>query len=201
MFTAEKIRQEKKHQSGSALVIALIVLVILAALGYAGLEVADLNIFSSANDRDAKSAFLHADSGVNIGIAYLQTALEDANSSFYRHDANIWQNSTESCPDDTAANPLWSKDHGVSSCVPCNDSATTLKLYSSTAPMATYVRAGKLNTNFLEGSAAHIGTGYEGAGKSISKGGFKSDYLIRSRRYGDRNSLAEVDSAWREIHR
>ena len=45
MFTAEKInKQGKEYQSGSALVIALIVLVILAALGYAGLEVADMNI-------------------------------------------------------------------------------------------------------------------------------------------------------------
>ena len=44
MFTAEKIKQGKEYQSGSALVIALIVLVILTALGYAGLEVADMNI-------------------------------------------------------------------------------------------------------------------------------------------------------------
>ena len=87
MFTAEKInKQGKEYQSGSALVIALIVLVILAALGYAGLEVADMNIFSSANDRDSKIAFLHADSGANVGHEFLEEAIADTNTTFYEGD-------------------------------------------------------------------------------------------------------------------
>ena len=87
MFTAEKInKQGKEYQSGSALVIALIVLVILAALGYAGLEVADMNIFSSANDRDSKIAFLHADSGANVGHEFLEEAIADTNTTFYGGD-------------------------------------------------------------------------------------------------------------------
>lgn len=70
-------------QKGSALVIALIVLAILGALGYAALDVAELNIFISANDRDSKEAFFHADSGSNIAPWLLKDALDDENATFY----------------------------------------------------------------------------------------------------------------------
>ena len=53
-------------QTGSALVIAVIVLAILGAIGIASLDVAELNLFVAANDRDAKDAFFHADSGANM---------------------------------------------------------------------------------------------------------------------------------------
>jgi Tfp pilus assembly protein PilX len=186
------------RQSGSALVIALIVLVILAALGYMGLEVADLNIFSAANDRDSKAAFFQADAGANVGMAYLQSALDTGNSTYYDGDAHIWQNATTPCPEDSAATPFWDEDL-AGNCLECNNADTTMKLYAEPAPQATYVRAGKLGTLELEGSAAQIGAGYEGIGKSIAKGGAATDYLVRARRYGERNSRAEVDSAWREI--
>lgn len=75
--------QNTKKEQGSALVIAVIVLALLTALGFAALNVADLNINIAANDRDAKDAFFYADSGVNVGHEFLETSLYDRNSSFY----------------------------------------------------------------------------------------------------------------------
>lgn len=72
-----------RRQQGSALVIALIVLAILGALGYAALDVAELNIFVSANDRDSKEAFFHADSGANIAPRLLEDSLDIENATFY----------------------------------------------------------------------------------------------------------------------
>lgn len=179
------------HQKGSALVIAIIVLVILGALGLASLDVAQLNIFMSANDRDTKEALFHADSGVNIGHEYLEEAHWSPNSTFYDSDAFLWQNATG--PRENAAKPVWGD--GLN----CTDPGF-LSFYAH-SNQGTYVRAGQLASGVLEGSAAQIGAGYDGIGKSAAHGGTYTDYLIRSRRYGQRNSFAEVDLGWRHINR
>ena len=182
-------------EDGSALVIAIIVLAILGALGIASLDVADINLFISVNDRDTKEAFFHADSGANIGHEFLEEAhFSSSNSTFYESDAKVWMDAVNNstCPD-SPSNPTWGD------CTPCSDNAT-LPFYIN-SPEGTYVRSGYLRSGLLEGSAAQIGAGYEGIGKSAAHGGTFTDYLIRSRRYGNRDSFAEVDLGWRHINR
>lgn len=168
-----------RTQNGSALVIALIVLAILGVLGYAALDVAELNIFMSANDRDSKEAFFHADSGVNVGHEYLENALEDLNGTFYEGDATIWVGDGVYEFNSTAA--------GV------------LVLYQN-GSQVTYVRSGVLDRGSLEGSASQIASGYEGLGKGAPGGGTFTTFLIRSHREGNRNSVSEVDLAWRHLN-
>lgn len=79
----------KPDQKGSALVVAIIVLTLLTVIGFAALEVADLNINIAANDRDAKEAFFHADAGVNIGHVFLNESLYTRNASFYEKQESI----------------------------------------------------------------------------------------------------------------
>lgn len=164
-----------ESQGGSALVIAIIVLAILGALGYAALDVADLNIFMSANDRDSKGAFFHADSGVNVGHELLEEALFDINSTFYGNDATTWANDNV-----------------------FNASQYTVSIYTS-IDTGTFIRAGQLDTEILEGSAMQIGAGYEGVGKSAAHGGIAAIFLIQSHREGERNSRSQVDLGWRHI--
>jgi Tfp pilus assembly protein PilX len=174
----------KHPDSGSALVIALIVLAILAALGITALDVADLNLFTAANDRDNKEAFFHADSGVNIGHVFLEKAIGDTNSTFYdignnTTNANFWGNSTDFGP-----------------AAPNNPPA-----FHTEGIMTTRIRAGWLDNGVLEGAAMQIGAGYEGAGKGAASGGTFTNYLIRAHRVGRRNSQAVVDLGWRHINR
>ena len=191
MYSHENTEMRERH-SGSALVISLIVLAILAALGIASLDVADINLFISANDRDTKDAFFHADSGANIGHEFLEEAhFSSSNSTFYETDANIWMDNSTCLG--TPALPTWGD------CRNCTD-PEFLSFYNS-GEEGTYVRAGTLRSGLLEGSAAQIGAGYEGIGKSAAHGGTYTDYLIRSRRYGKRDSLAEVDLGWRHVNR
>lgn len=164
--------------NGSALVIAIIVLSILGALGIAALDVADINIFISANDRDLKEAFFHADSGVNIGHEILEGSIESVNSTFYANNSTDWSSQTI-------------QDF--------NPSEYPLNIYV-TPPQGTYVRTGILNRGVVVGSAMQIGAGYEGAGKSAAHGGTFTDFLIRSHRDGRRNSVVEVDMGWRHIN-
>jgi hypothetical protein len=194
-MSSHKNIENRSPETGSALVIAVIVLAILAALGIASLDVADMNMFIAANDRDTKEAFFYADSGANIGHEFLEEShFSSTNSTFYDSDANLWMNATNNstCPD-SPTNPTWGD------CKNCTD--PEFLSYYVDGEMGTYVRAGTLRSGLLEGSAAQIGAGYEGIGKSAAHGGTYTDYLIRSRRYGKRNSFAEVDIGWRHVNR
>ena len=85
----------KNKDSGSALVIALIVLAILGVLGFAALEVAELNIFMAANDRDTKETFFLADSGANIARELTKSNLDNGITEIFDNDATTWvDNST-----------------------------------------------------------------------------------------------------------
>lgn len=169
---------KQSTETGSVLVISLIVLAILGALGVASLDVADINIFISANDRDAKEAFFHADSGTNIGHEYLEDVLESRNSTFYNSNASAWQ--TQSPQQFNAT------EYPVS-----------FFLYNT---QGTYIRSGILDRGAMEGSALQMAAGYEGIAKSAAHGGSYTTILIRSHRQGLRNSMAEVDIAWRHIN-
>ena len=172
-------------QKGSALVVAMIVLAILGALGLAALDVADLNIFISANDRDSKESFFHADSGVNMGHEYLEESIESVNSTFYSSSYNGGN--------DTDAT-TW-PPRGVDF-----DTSPSITTWYPDGIMATFVRAGSLDSGVLEGSAMQIGAGYEGVGKGAASGGTFTNYLLRSHREGKRNSVAEVDLGWKHIN-
>ena len=162
-------------QTGSALIIAVIVLAILGTIGIAALDVADLNLFVAANDRDSKEAFFHADSGANLGHEYLEITLESANSTFYGSDATTWVSDAFNA----SLFPTTFYTHGAES---------------------THIRAGSLDSGVLPGSAMQIGAGYEGVGKGAASGGTFTNYLIRSHRDGRRNSVAEVDIGWQHIN-
>ncbi|SFJ12985.1 hypothetical protein SAMN04488082_101396 [Desulfomicrobium apsheronum] len=170
MYTISvETRVSKRNVKGSALVIALIVLAILGALGLTALEVADLNIFMAANDRDAKEAFFHADSGVNIGRELTKELLNNGNTTILEDDAKLWYNSTIFSPSDYT-------------------------LFKSTLK-GTHVRAGLLD--YVDAPHSIQYNDYISPGASLSKS-LAPIFLIRSHNEGKRNSRAEVDLAWRD---
>lgn len=176
MYTSFAPSIETRHrQSGSALVVAVIVLAILGVLGIAALDVADLNLFTAANDRDSKRAFFHADSGVNIGHEFLEDSLHEVNATFYGNDATSWAGNSTFIP---ANFPLQFFTNGL---------------------MATHIRAGQTGSEYMEGAAIQMAAGYEGIGKSAAHGGVAAIFLIRSHRIGERNSRAEADLGWRHV--
>lgn len=166
-------------ETGSALVVSLIIMAILAALGVACLDSADTNILLSANDRDTKNAFFFADSGINIGEVFLETAIEEGNATFFGDSADTWVNSTV-----CAFSP--------------NDFPLTAN--QGAGNQLTYIRSGALGAGPVGGYSIQMGTGYEGIGKSAAHGGTFTTYLIRSHRDGARESVSEIDAAWRHIN-
>lgn len=170
--------ENMREENGSALVLAIIVLVILSLLGVVGLDVADMNTKIAANDRDAKDAFFQADAGVNMGHEYLEISIDAVNSTFYGSDAQIWNNETVA-GFSTANFPLQFYISGSS---------------------GTYIRSGMLGSGEMEGAAIQMSAGYEGVGKGAAHGGSYTLFLIRSHREGRLNSRAEVDLGWRHVN-
>lgn len=158
--------------SGSALVAALVVLTILAALGIAALDVADMNILISANDRDTKNAFFHADSGAGMAVLIIDGILE-TRELFMQDDSRNgtqWRNQTTFNRDDfdLFTNPFYAQNNGT---------------------IGTYGRAGWLDIDHLRGTSIEENTS------------FFVDYILRSDRQGERNSHAIVDLGWRDVVR
>ena len=171
------IRTSKTNsETGSALVIALIVMVILGALGFAALDVADLNIFMAANDRDTKESFFQADSGVNIGRELVKKRLDDGNSSVLEIDATSWGNSSES----------WSKNSTY---------MKSLFNFYSNDGKGTYVRVGLLD--YVDNPHSLQFNEYLSPGMSMAKS-LTPIFLIRGHNEGDRHSRSEVDLAYRD---
>lgn len=69
---AKKGRIFNKNQSGAALVIALIMLIVLTLIGLAATFTSTFEIILSGNKRGATNAFFAADSGVQVTIANIE---------------------------------------------------------------------------------------------------------------------------------
>ncbi len=96
MYTViRKNNDIQRKESGSALVVTMIVLAILTVLGLAALDVADVNILMSANNRDIKNAFFFADSGANVAHVFLDKIGVDVNAT-KSILTPVWRNETVS---------------------------------------------------------------------------------------------------------
>jgi Tfp pilus assembly protein PilX len=162
-------------------IVAVITLALLGIMGLAASDTAHLNMLTAANGQDAKAAFFLADSGVNAGHEYLEHAIAAVNSTFYNDgtpatNASAWAATSGFKPSDF---PIKWHCQGTS---------------------ATYVRVGFIETGLMPGSAIQGGSGYGNAGGGAASGGTWSSYLIRSRRQGARNTVAEVDLGWRHVN-
>lgn len=162
-------------------IVAVITLALLGIMGLAASDTAHLNILMAANGQDAKAAFFLADSGANAGHEFLENAIAAVNSTFYNDgtkatNASAWAAKSGFKPADFPIK--WHRQGNA----------------------ATYVRAGFIETGLMPGSAIQGGSGYGSAGGGAATGGTWSSYLIRSRRQGARNSVAEVDLGWRHVN-
>ena len=182
-------------EQGSSLVIALIVLFILTALGLMVADVTDINIMIAANDRDAKNALIHADSGVNVGHEILEANLEQ-NQPLALCNENLA--GLPSCPAGTCDAACWT-NQTVASFNASDNASWPISLYTN-GTTGIYLRAGQFSQGLVVGSAIQMGAGYEGVGKSAAKGGSFVVYLVRSHYEGDRASRAEVDLGWRHVN-
>ncbi len=181
-------------EQGSALVIALVVLLVLTALGLMVVDVNDINIMIAANDRDTKNALIHADAGANTGHEILEADLEN------NRPLSLCNEYVTSCASGTCDAQCWANTT-IASFNSSDNASWPIALYTDTnGTTGIFVRAGQLSQGLVVGGAIQMGAGYEGVGKSAAKGGSFVLYLVRSHAERERQSRAEIDLGWRHVN-
>lgn len=180
MFVQDIETTRNYDECGAVLAVSLIILVLLSLLGIAALNSTDTEMMISANERDHKDAFYYADGGVNVGSEILEESIDAgfaSNSSgvqiyddvFFMRDRSSWEGIAFSSVNSSFGIYL----DGIS---------------------GTYVRIGCNPPKDLPGFNNQMPAPY-GLPQAV-RGQY---FLVRSHRYGLRNSAAEIDVEWRHL--
>lgn len=189
MSAPKPAQQPLANQRGYVLVVALLMLVILTALGIFSLNTSLLEIQISGNDKVQKQTFSEADSGTQVGSMLLEeniacptgfSAAPLGIGGAMVHTRNFWSN--ETIP--AAAYPSDTQRH-IS--LPNNDAVPHTNLFFSS------------NSSLSTGHAIQMIAGYEGTGYSAAKGGGQLVTNINSQRLGEANSVSSLRATWRHL--
>lgn len=176
-------------EKGSALVLAIIIMALLAAVVIALSRGTDIDLFVGRNVRLMKQAFLWSDSGLEIAeevIGFSEyTRGEDGNSTFPTSGPLV-VNGT----DFEIENP--------GSSIYNNNGTSTLNFIVD-GEVASVVTVNYLGSLTSDGTSIIFGAGYEGVGKGLAGGGAMARiYHLRSTGFSD-NDQSRKRSA--EIYR
>jgi Tfp pilus assembly protein PilX len=192
------------NQRGSALVVALLMLVVLTLLGIAAITTSTTEVEISGNEKLSKMAFYGADAGTETGCELLEQNIDQRNWT----DNSILPNANVAVMNgsfylnrssDAGINPVPS-DTNQDATLPLsavNTSGSPYTVITTIYPRTNLKFVG--NTRLSTGSAVQMAAGYEGKGKAAAAGGAWVIYDIRSQNQGVRNSKAMVDLQWRHV--
>ena len=198
------------NQRGSALIIALLMLVVLTLLGISATTTSTVELQISGNDKLYKRSFFAADGGTAAGSELVEQNIEDRdwtddsprgnvailNGDFYLNrdtDAGI-----DPVPSDTNQDlviPLSAiVDENLDGVIDVNDSPFLL---DTSVPRTNLKIVG--NSQLSTGSAVQLASGYEGKGKGAGGGGAWIIFDIRAQHRDVRDTAVMVRLGWRHV--
>ena len=203
----EKPQHILRNETGSLMVIAVVLLMLLTVIGIAITTTTSIELQIAANDRLHKTTFYAADGVTDVASELLEqnlgcmggfgsdgTATEDGESVSYADitaggsapsirvlDLDFWQNRNVSTPSDTNRDFVFPATAQTDASIP-----------------HTNVTAG-YNPGLSTGSAIQMVSGYEGKGKALASGGTFLLYEINSQHLGVSNSESIIQIQWRHI--
>jgi len=186
-----------RDQRGSALVVALLMLVVLTLLGIAALTTTTVELQISGNDKVTKKAFYSADGGTLMASELLEQNIEDRSwtasvasprlvGNVSVVTTNFYLNQSSNTP-----NPMPSDT---------NRDAIYPSTATNTVPHTNIKVRGR--SELSTGSAIQLAAGYEGKGKGAAGGGAWVMYDVRAQYVdprGNRNTQATIDLGWRHV--
>ena len=207
------------NQRGSALVIALLMLVVLTLIGISASTTTTFELQIATNDKLFKSAFYAADGATEMCGEAIEQNIAERNWSNQtaRGNVAVWrraQKSDGTLVDLTDGNLYLNRDddlipgttdQGVSG-LPTDQNHDLI--YPLTAVnTGTWTLTGAAhtsmkvvgNTTLSTGSAVQLIAGYEGKGKGASGGGAWITYDVRANRNDVRNTQARILLGWRHV--
>ena len=176
-----------RNEKGSALVLALIIMALLAAVVIALSRNTDIDLVMGRNVRLMKQAFLWSDSGLDVAeevIGFSEfTRGEDANSSF-----------PDGGPLDVNGTFFEVVNPGAAI---YNNNGTSFVNFFVDGQLAAAVRINFLGSLTSDGTSIIFAAGYEGIGKGLAAGGAMARiYSLRSEGFSDggqsRKRAAEI---------
>jgi hypothetical protein len=178
------------NERGSALVFAVLILLLLTVIGIAATNTSTIETLISGNDRVHKMAFHEADGGTEIGIELLEqniklagfddselAAIPDVNVT----SPNLYLNNTPNVPSDN------------------NRDAYLPKNYAGNGPHNNLTIGINTKGFPLSGGAIQMAAGYEGKGKGAAGGGSYVVYDIWSQGKEKVNSEAIILLKWMHV--
>ena len=196
------IQQMLDNDTGSLMVITLVLLMLLTIIGVAITTTTSIELQIAANDRIHKTTFYAADGGTDLASELLEQNLgcmggfgsddistvtgepyadigDDAATSIRVLDLTFWQNRNVTTPTDGNRDAVFPATAETNSSIP-----------------HTNITAG-YNPGFSTGSAMQMVSGYEGKGKALAAGGAYLMYEINSQHLGVANSESIIQIRWR----
>jgi hypothetical protein len=175
-------------QKGSALPIAMMVMVLLTFVGLFSLQSTGLELMISGNERLYQKAFMRADGGTETGVEVLEENL------YLRGFPSTQVDDVFIVTQNLYLNTGLSSKPGPGN----RDAFYTPPNSPPGSPDQTNIRMGG-NTSLSSGGAIQMIAGYEGKGKGAAAGGVWITYDVRAQHQGFNSSEAVVNIRWRHV--
>ena len=202
MYLSPTLRNER----GSALVVALLMLVILTLIGISASTTTTFELQISGNDKLYKMAFYQADGGTEAGAELIEQNIEDRDWNKVDSDGDL----SDSGDGIDGSHPYYRGNLRIESPNPymnrqpmdeepsnTNRDAVYPKAAANSIPQTNILIIG--NSQLSNGSAVQLASGYEGKGKGAGGGGAWIMFDVRAQHRNVRNTSVVVLLGWRHV--
>jgi hypothetical protein len=188
------------NNRGSALVVALLMLVVLTLIGISATTTTTFELQIAGNDRLYKQAFYAADGATEMGGELIEQNIEDRDWDFGADDVTAVSPSNPLARGNVrleSPNPYMNREpmDGIPSDI--NRDAVYPRTAINSEPHTNIKAVG--NTTLSTGSAVQLIAGYEGKGKGAAGGGAWITYDVRAERRDVRDTDVRILLGWRHV--
>lgn len=197
--------QSMHGQTGSALVIVLLVLVTITAIGLAALKTSSIDLDITASDKCTKRTWWATDGANKLMTELIELNIEDrgrgpwetgqygTNGRVAVFTPDFWRNEEDKNVCENNVPALSNRDVQLPS---TNDPGFTTDNYADTA---VYIKVYG-ETKLLPGSGGAMNSGSDGLAKGMAGGGSQTIYTIRALGDGAGSCEARILQVWRHIN-
>jgi len=188
------------NNRGSALVVALLMLVVLTLIGISATTTTTFELQIAGNDRLYKQAFYAADGATEMGGELIEQNIEDRDWDFGADGVTAVSPSNPLARGNVrleSPNPYMNREpmDGIPSDI--NRDAVYPRTAINSDPHTNIKAVG--NTTLSTGSAVQLIAGYEGKGKGAAGGGAWITYDVRAERRDVRDTDVRILLGWRHV--
>lgn len=191
-----------RNNQGSALVVALLMLVVLTLLGIAATSTSTVELQISGNDKLYKRSFFSADGGTAAGSELIEQNIEERDWTDYSTRGNIGIIEGDlylNRDTDVGIDPIPS-DTNQDAIIPLSaivDPNASPFVLDASVPHTNLKIVG--NSTLSTGSAVQLAAGYEGKGKGAGGGGAWIIFDVRAQHRDVRDTSVMVRLGWRHV--